>query len=253
MAGVVVGAAAPIRAADRVGGDQRQAADRERWKHRGERVGRSRHRDFTDVEVPSLLAELDRRLDWAGMRFALPAGRYETLMPPSTVADLMIYLAWTMEGRGAEEGRTALSRPGGTRIGERLTDIALTLSSDPDAPGLEYAPFVAAPVVERRDLGVRQRDGRGTRRLDPRRGDRGVRVSTRGCPRIRRHRHGSRGQPVADRRVGGDDRRHGGPYRARPVADDAVVHPRGRPGDAAADRSDPRRRLPGADGEFTAR
>ena len=100
-------------------------------------------RDFTDVDVPALLAELDRRLDWAGTRFDLPAGRYETLMPPSTVADLMIYLAWTMEGRGAEEGRTALSRPGGTRIGERLTDIALTLTSDPDAAALEYAPFVA--------------------------------------------------------------------------------------------------------------
>ena len=45
-------------------------------------------------------------------------------MPPSTVADMMIYLAWTMDGRGAQEGRTALSAPGGgTRVGERLTDL----------------------------------------------------------------------------------------------------------------------------------
>ncbi|MFD6161050.1 metallopeptidase TldD-related protein [Nocardia sp. NPDC060256] len=99
--------------------------------------------DFTDVDVPGLLTELSRRLDWAKRKVELPAGRYETLMPPSTVADLMIYLNWEMEGRGAHEGHTAFSRAGGTRIGERLTDIPLTLYSDPAAPGLEYRPFVA--------------------------------------------------------------------------------------------------------------
>ncbi|TCJ95473.1 putative Zn-dependent protease [Nocardia alba] len=101
--------------------------------------------DFTDVDTPGLLAELSRRLAWAERRVELPAGRYETLLPPSSVADLMIYLAWSMEGRGAHEGHTAFSRAGGTRIGERLTDIPLTLYSDPNASGLEYRPFVATP------------------------------------------------------------------------------------------------------------
>ncbi|WP_068279738.1 metallopeptidase TldD-related protein [Aldersonia kunmingensis] len=100
--------------------------------------------DFSDVNVPNLLSELDRRLGWAATRFDLPAGRYETLMPPSTVADMMIYLVWTMEGRGAHEGHTALSRAGGTRIGERLNTIPLTLYSDPNATGLGYTPFVVS-------------------------------------------------------------------------------------------------------------
>lgn len=100
--------------------------------------------DFTDVDVSGLLADLSRRLDWAKRKVELPAGRYETLLPPSTVADLMIYLAWSMEGRGAQEGHTAFARAGGTRVGERLSDIPLTLYSDPHAPGLEYQPFVAA-------------------------------------------------------------------------------------------------------------
>lgn len=99
--------------------------------------------DFADVDVPGMLTELSRRLDWAKRKVDLPAGRYETLMPPSTVADLMIYMNWEMEGRGAHEGHTAFSRAGGTRIGERLTDIPLTLYSDPSASGLEYQPFVA--------------------------------------------------------------------------------------------------------------
>ncbi|WP_278265821.1 TldD/PmbA family protein [Nocardia sp. AG03] len=101
--------------------------------------------DFTDVDTPGLLAELSRRLDWARRRVELPAGRYETLLPPSAVADLMIYLSWSMEGRGAHEGHTAFARAGGTRIGERLTELPLTLYSDPSASGLEYRPFVATP------------------------------------------------------------------------------------------------------------
>ncbi|MET8874052.1 metallopeptidase TldD-related protein [Nocardia sp. NPDC004604] len=98
---------------------------------------------FTDVDIPGLLSELSRRLDWSKRRVELPAGRYETLLPPSAVADLMIYMAWTMEGRGAHEGHSAFAKAGGTRIGERLSEIPLTLYSDPAASGLEYRPFVA--------------------------------------------------------------------------------------------------------------
>jgi predicted Zn-dependent protease len=100
---------------------------------------------FADVDTDALLAELSMRLGWADRTVELPAGRYETLMPPSTVADMMIYLGWTMDGRGAQEGRTALSAPGGgARVGEKLTDLGLTLYSDPWATGLDCAPFVHA-------------------------------------------------------------------------------------------------------------
>ena len=82
---------------------------------------------------------------WAQRTVELPAGRYETILPPSAVADLMIYLSWSMDGRGAQEGRTVFSAPGGgTRVGETLTDLPLTLYSDPAAAGLECLPFVVA-------------------------------------------------------------------------------------------------------------
>jgi predicted Zn-dependent protease len=101
--------------------------------------------DFVDVPTDLLLQELSTRLSWAQRRVELPAGRYETIMPPSTVADMMIYLAWMMDGRGAQEGRTALSAPGGgTRVGETLSDLPLTLYSDPRATGLACSPFVTA-------------------------------------------------------------------------------------------------------------
>jgi predicted Zn-dependent protease len=101
--------------------------------------------DFVDVPTDSLLEDLSMRLGWAERSVELPAGRYETIMPPSAVADMMIYLGWSMAGRGAQEGRTAFSAPGGgTRVGERLTDLPLSLFSDPLAPGLACTPFVAA-------------------------------------------------------------------------------------------------------------
>ncbi len=100
--------------------------------------------DFVDVPTDRLLEQLSTRLGWAARRVELPAGRYETIMPPSTVADMMLCMAWAMAGRGAQEGRSAFSAPGGgTRVGERLTDLGLSMFSDPMAPGLGCTPFVA--------------------------------------------------------------------------------------------------------------
>ncbi len=100
--------------------------------------------DFVDVPTDLLLEQLSTRLGWAARRVDLPAGRYETIMPPSTVADMMLCLAWAMGGRGAQEGRSAFSAPGGgTRVGERLTELGLSMFSDPMAPGLACTPFVA--------------------------------------------------------------------------------------------------------------
>ncbi|MFD8525444.1 metallopeptidase TldD-related protein [Streptomyces capillispiralis] len=107
-------------------------------------AGRST-RDFEDVDPAALDAELAVRLGWAERRLELPAGRYETLLPPTAVADLLIYQMWSASGRDAAEGRTVFSTPGGgTRVGEKLSELPLTLRSDPHAPGLQSAPFVIA-------------------------------------------------------------------------------------------------------------
>jgi predicted Zn-dependent protease len=99
-------------------------------------------RDFADVDVDAVLDGIEQRLDWAATRIDLPAGRYETILPPTAVADLMIYAYWTASARDAEEGRNVFaSGAGGTRIGERLSPLPITLRSDPAAPGLECAPF----------------------------------------------------------------------------------------------------------------
>jgi predicted Zn-dependent protease len=102
-------------------------------------------RDFTDVDIASLDAGLAERLEWAKRSVSLEAGRYETLLPPTAMADLLIYLYWSAGAKEAAEGRTVFSKPGGgTRVGERLSALPVTLSSDPAAPGLGCAPFEIA-------------------------------------------------------------------------------------------------------------
>ncbi|WP_030675936.1 metallopeptidase TldD-related protein [Streptomyces rimosus] len=102
-------------------------------------------RDFRDADPLAMDAELATRLGWAERRVELPAGRYETLLPPTAVADLLVYQQWSATARDAAEGRTVFSRPGGgTLVGSKVAGLPLTLRSDPGALGLECAPFVLA-------------------------------------------------------------------------------------------------------------
>jgi predicted Zn-dependent protease len=103
-------------------------------------------RDFSDVDALALDQELERRLGWASRRVDLPAGRYETLLPPTSVADLLIYMYWSASARDAFDGRSVFSRPGGgTRVGDKLSTKNVRLFSDPALAGLECSPFVVAP------------------------------------------------------------------------------------------------------------
>ena len=100
-------------------------------------------RPSVDVDVAGLGNELDTRLEWSANRIELPAGRYETLLPPGAVADLLIPAYWRMSAKDAAEGRSVWAKTGSTdtRIGETLAPLPITLSSDPAAAGIEQAPF----------------------------------------------------------------------------------------------------------------
>lgn len=101
--------------------------------------------DLTDADLPALAAGLRDRLAAVPPRRTLTPGRYEVLLPPACVADLMLHLYLNAGAADALDGRTVFAASdGGTRIGDRLTKAPLTLHSDPAAPGLACAPFVVA-------------------------------------------------------------------------------------------------------------
>lgn len=103
--------------------------------------------DLSDLSPHPLLDELRLRLGWGATRIDVPPGRHEVLLPPSCTADLLKHLYRSAGGRDAADGRTAFSAPdGGTRLGDRVAALPVTLRSDPAHEGVECDPFVVTRV-----------------------------------------------------------------------------------------------------------
>jgi predicted Zn-dependent protease len=104
-------------------------------------------RDFKDVSVADIDAQIRQRLQWQGTKVDLPAGRYDTILPSGSVADLFTYMMWVLTARDAHEGQSVFSKKGGgTRIGEKLSNVSLQFFSDPEFKQLPASNFVATAV-----------------------------------------------------------------------------------------------------------
>ena len=99
-----------------------------------------------DPSLEAMEEEIWRRLDWGKKQIALDAGRYEVILPPSGVGDMVAMIDYdALGGQDTEDGRTVFSKEGGgTRLDETITSLPFTLYSDPDEAGVECQPFVAA-------------------------------------------------------------------------------------------------------------
>jgi predicted Zn-dependent protease len=104
-------------------------------------------RDFKDVSVTDIDKQIRQRLEWQGTKVDLPAGRYDTILPSGSVADLFVYMMWVSAARDAHEGQSVFSKKGGgTRIGEKLSNVSLQFFSDPEFKQLPASNFVATDV-----------------------------------------------------------------------------------------------------------
>jgi predicted Zn-dependent protease len=72
----------------------------------------------------------------------LAPGKYVTILEPSCVASLMQILAFSMDARSAEEGRSYFSEPGGkTKLNRALFPASVNIRSDPGSPLAAGAPW----------------------------------------------------------------------------------------------------------------
>jgi predicted Zn-dependent protease len=86
----------------------------------------------SDIDAASLAGRAATKAESSAHPRDLPPGRYTVILEPPAVADLLMYLAFSMNARAADEGRSFLSKPGGgNRIGEKLFADGVTLRSDP--------------------------------------------------------------------------------------------------------------------------
>ena len=106
-------------------------------------AGASQNR-FRALDPAGLGERAVRKSLFPGEAADLDPGAYTVILEPAATADLVQRLVYSMAARSADEGRSFLSKPGGgTKLGERLLDEAVTITSDPanpDAPDMLFGP-----------------------------------------------------------------------------------------------------------------
>jgi predicted Zn-dependent protease len=72
----------------------------------------------------------------------LEPGKYTVILEPAAVGDLIGWLGFSFDARGAEQGQSWLSKKGGgTHVGEKMFPEFITLRSDPFIPKLAASPW----------------------------------------------------------------------------------------------------------------
>jgi len=97
--------------------------------------------DWTQLDVQAVA---DRAIDKARRSrnpVAIEPGRYTVIFEPEATANLVGLMGNAFQARSADEGRSAFSKPGGTRLGEKIVDERVSLYSDPADALIISAPF----------------------------------------------------------------------------------------------------------------
>ncbi len=83
----------------------------------------------------------------------LDPGKYTVVLEPAAVGELLGFFADTLDARAVDEGRSALTKPGGgSRLGERIANELVTLKSDPADPELPVAAFDEGEGLARKSI-----------------------------------------------------------------------------------------------------
>src|SRR3954462_5087778 len=86
---------------------------------------------------------------------AVEPGRYTVILEPQAVGDLVQLLAFALNARAADEGRSAFSKQGGgTKIGEKIVDSKVTIFSDPADPQLLGQPWTGEGLPLGREVWI---------------------------------------------------------------------------------------------------
>lgn len=101
-------------------------------------------RDFNDIRKfnPDEAAKI--AIDKAVMSRearAIEPGRYTVILEPAAAADLIGNMRGAFNARTADEGRSFMSRDGGTKLGQKIVDERVNIYSDPLHPEVPTATW----------------------------------------------------------------------------------------------------------------
>ena len=98
--------------------------------------------DWARIDPAALGARAIEKARRSANPVAVEPGRYTVILEPTAVANLVQLMAGAVGARQADEGRSFFSKPGGgTKIGMKVVDERVTLTSDPFDPEAASAPF----------------------------------------------------------------------------------------------------------------
>jgi predicted Zn-dependent protease len=95
------------------------------------------HFDVARLDVKRVAREAIRKALESRQPRTLDPGVYPAILEPQAVADLLGFFAFSFDARGADEGRSPFSLPGGkTKVGQQIFDERINIYSDPWNPEL---------------------------------------------------------------------------------------------------------------------
>jgi predicted Zn-dependent protease len=88
--------------------------------------------DWSGIDAAALAAIATEKAGASRNPVAIEPGRYTVVLEPTATGNLIQLLGFAMQARGADEGRSVFSKPGGgNKIGMKIADERVTLVSDP--------------------------------------------------------------------------------------------------------------------------
>jgi len=113
------------------------------------------HPDWSQLDVRDVAQRAIQKARLSRNPVAIEPGRYTVILEPQAVGDLVQLLAFSLDARSADEGRSAFSKQGGgTKIGEKVVDERVTLFSDPTDPQLLSNAFDGQGMAAHRQVWI---------------------------------------------------------------------------------------------------
>jgi predicted Zn-dependent protease len=98
--------------------------------------------DWTRMNPEEVGARAIQKAEASRNPRAVEPGEWTVILEPTAVANLVGLMAFAMNARQADEGRSFFSKQGGgNKIGEKFLDERISLTSDPADPRVPFAPF----------------------------------------------------------------------------------------------------------------
>ena len=97
--------------------------------------------DWTKIDFRAIANRTIERARASRNPTAVEPGRYTVILEPQAASDVLGSVRGAFNARAADEGRSAMSKPGGTKLGEKIFDERVTMISDPADPQILASPY----------------------------------------------------------------------------------------------------------------